>query len=668
MEPTVGLKDLPAIICGPMVRRLAKEDMVIWLVTTSACELTLKVWLADENLGIDIDIGTDVDTDKPAYQQISSSNNANCHCIQIGHSAFIRILHFTFDNPISDLTSLEYDVLLGEPSKQEGLKTHLPDLLLGDELRPKLIYKNRIDSMLHGSCRKPHHASRDSLIRIEQHLKSESLEQRPALLMMAGDQIYADDVSGPLLVAIHQVIELLGLNTEELQGALVTDSETLFKHESCYYDRVHLLPDDDANEAVQKSFYKGKRKPIFTSVNAQNHLITAAEIYAMYLLSWSPVLWQYVDLDKHNIPPQFVNIYNEEKPHIEEFRDDLIAVQRVFSHLPVYMIFDDHDVTDDWNLTRGWEQAAYGNPFSKRIIGNALLGYWLFQGLGNAPQQFDSLLHQQHQYFTSDGMKNQDKLIGILLDWPQWHYVLHTEPKIVVLDTRTHRWRSEESVNQPSGLMDWESLTHLQEELYDQNHVIIVSAAPIFGVKIIESIQRIFTFFGKALMVDAENWMAHKGTAKVILETFLDSRTPDYLTILSGDVHYSFVYDVRLRSFKRKQHTHIVQVTCSGIKNSFPDKLLRIMDKLNRWIYGRWSLFNFFTKRRKLSILPRHPNRKAGTNINTGDITNTDTQLGLRSTDTLVNASAISKISFDTTSNEVNVTLHCYDGRDVDFK
>ncbi|MCI2284363.1 hypothetical protein L3081_14435 [Colwellia sp. MSW7] len=67
--------------------------------------------------------------------------------------------------------------------------------------------------------------------------------------------------------------------------------------------------------------------------------------------------------------------------------------------------------------------------------------------------------------------------------------------------------------NRPSGLMDWESLTDLQRELFDEKAVILVSPAPIFGVKFIEVIQRIFTFFGFALTVDAENWMAHKGTA-----------------------------------------------------------------------------------------------------------------------------------------------------------
>jgi hypothetical protein len=61
------------------------------------------------------------------------------------------------------------------------------------------------------------------------------------------------------------------------------------------------------------------------------------------------------------------------------------------AHLPTLMIFDDHDITDDWNLSAQWEETAYGHPFSKRIIGNALLAYMLCQGWGNNPDAFSGL-------------------------------------------------------------------------------------------------------------------------------------------------------------------------------------------------------------------------------------------------------------------------------------
>lgn len=618
-------KSLPPILCGPMVRRLTEQEIVLWLVTASPDELVLDLQIDGE--------------------QVPCQKSLKSHCIPIGERAYVRLLHVTFPNTIAQGAHLHYDIQCTKTGL--NLAAIIPDLALKDEKSPSLIYKKTLDNVLHGSCRKPHFHSQDALVQVEQLLAGEPKTSWPGLLMMAGDQIYADDVAGPFLVAIHQVIALLGLHKESLEGATVNNCEALYQHQHCYYQRAALLPDDDANEQVEKRFYKGKKKPIFTSVHAENHLITAAEIYAMYMLVWSPELWAFVDLDDHKIPDAFLSQYESEKETIMAFRDSLPAARRVFAHLPTYMIFDDHDVTDDWNLTRGWEQAAYENPYSRRIIGNAMIGYWLFQGIGNNPTTFTELFSIASETFSTGGITHQDEFISRLLTYSHWHYVLPTEPKCVVLDTRTHRWRSEKGDNYPSGLMDWESLTQLQNELYDQDKVMIVSAAPIFGVKLIEVIQKVFTFFGKALMVDAENWMAHRGTAKVILETFLDKRTPNSITVLSGDVHYSFVYDVYLRSERYDRQAKVVQVTSSGIKNAFPETLLNVFDKLNQIIYGRWSIFNWFTKRRRLLVRPRKPNSQPNR--------------------TLFNSATISRIYFENEQDKVHVELLCHDGKRVLF-
>jgi hypothetical protein len=61
--------------------------------------------------------------------------------------------------------------------------------------------------------------------------------------------------------------------------------------------------------------------------------------------------------------------------------------------------------------------------------------------------------------------------------------------------------------------------------------------------------------------------MAHRGAAQVILNIFRHSRTPGHYVVLSGDVHYSFVYEVLIR---HRQRSPLWQVTSSGIKNEFP--------------------------------------------------------------------------------------------------
>ena len=146
--------------------------------------------------------------------------------------------------------------------------------------------------LAHCGCRKPHHPAPDGLLCVDQLLAQEHLaSERPALLMMSGDQVYADDVAGPTLRAIHALIERLGLFGEHLAGAIVSDSAELYGHAAWYYHRADLLPALQSNETLRERFFGGARKPIFTSSSADNHLVTFAEVMAMYLLVWSPTPW-----------------------------------------------------------------------------------------------------------------------------------------------------------------------------------------------------------------------------------------------------------------------------------------------------------------------------------------------------------------------------------------
>jgi hypothetical protein len=417
----------------------------------------------------------------------------------------------------------------------------------------------------------------------------------------------------------------------------VKNSEDLYASPKGYYAREALLPDVYATEALRERFFGGVRKPIFTTANAHNHLITFAEMLAMYLLAWSPVPWRLITPAVPALEASKLEQYDREASVIEAFVAGLPSVARLMANVPTLMIFDDHDVTDDWNLTAAWEETAYGHDFSRRIIGNALLAYLLCQGWGNDPDRMatpvDDLANLLAKAETpGDGQDaspgvsteipasasvgwleaaSQDAVIARLLRFEGWEVIVPGTPKLLMLDTRTRRWRSEVRRHRPSGLMDWEALCDLQQELLDEPSVLIVSPAPMFGVKLIEAVQKLFALAGKPLLVDAENWMAHRGAASVMLNIFRHSRTPGNYVILSGDVHYSFAYDIEVRH--RQRGPQLWQITSSGLKNTFPDTLLDWFDRLNRWLYAPYSPLNRLTKRRALRIRPRDPDRaKAG--------------------------------------------------------
>jgi len=576
---------LPQVIAGPIVRKVTSTECHIWVVTSNADSPTL-------NLSVN---------------EVVVSGNCQRETIRVGKYAFIHLLSFTSSEPFEDTARIGYSLSFSDDAQQASWENEQRGLLYDGQPSLCFHYTETPETILHGSCRKPHFHSDDALAQVDVLHKNAFKKQNdfPDLLLMTGDQIYADDVAGPMLKAIHSVIDRLGLYHEALEGAVVTNTNELATHEHGYYEREQLLPQIATNTVLSSIFFGAKKKPVFTSVNAQNHLIGSAEIIAMYLLVWSDTLWADINIDKDGIPPKYHAIFDKEHEALNGFVKQLPQVRRALAHIPTYMIFDDHDVTDDWNLTRGWEQEVYGNPLSKRMIGNALIGYLLCQGWGNAPKKVAPLIAKVQESMGESGLKSHDEIIDDLLDFDQWHYRLDTTPPIEVLDTRTQRWRSESNMNKPSGLMDWEALCDFQHSIIGKESVIVVSAAPIYGVKVIEAIQKVFTFFGKALTVDAENWMAHKGTANVILNIFRHYKTPPDFIILSGDVHYSFVYDVRLRF--RRNSPHITQFTCSGLKNAFPDGLIKWLDRLNRVLYRSKSPLNLFTRRRNMSVKAREP-------------------------------------------------------------
>ncbi|MEN3274254.1 MAG: hypothetical protein V7631_44, partial [Massilia sp.] len=267
------------MLAGPVLRRLESGRLVLWLVGSAPLDLILVLAPrggAPRRLALDA---------------------RRCRVMRVGRHACVHLIDVALPEPLPQDTIIEYDLLLSRGDGTEAGVAHwAPHLLHAGATRPNMVLRSRSDNILFGSCRKPHHPARDGLARADALLADhiEQADERPAMLMLCGDQVYADDVAGPMLAAIHALIRRLGLYGECLQGAVVADSEALYRHQASYYRREELLPAFRSNEALRERFFGGSEKPIFTTANAHNHLVTLAEVMAMYLLVWSPVPWQLV--------------------------------------------------------------------------------------------------------------------------------------------------------------------------------------------------------------------------------------------------------------------------------------------------------------------------------------------------------------------------------------
>src|SRR5690606_5333739 len=55
----------------------------------------------------------------------------------------------------------------------------------------------------------------------------------------------------------------------------------------------------------------------------------------------------------------------------------------LLSTVPVAMIFDDHDLRDDWNTSFAWREEMYRHQWWRRRVVAGLGSYWVYQHLGN---------------------------------------------------------------------------------------------------------------------------------------------------------------------------------------------------------------------------------------------------------------------------------------------
>ena len=263
------------------------------------------------------------------------------------------------------------------------------------------------------------------------------------------------------------------------------------------------------------------------------------------------------------------------------------------------MLFDDHEVTDDWNVNLQVSERLRGTPMGRRLLRNALCAYAVFQDWGNQPDDYLPGTHGAEllAQLTSNtaavpvGAPPLDPaVVDVILDIGEtpagadqagrrklWHYTVHgPEHAVLALDTRTWRafpdpgfprlweatqdivnfWELEEIGKQLSaGLVSSEALELQLQQLTDAMVVnldppevrqpMIVSPAPVLGMWFVETLQRLAILrdlvTGDPVHAgetwDNEPW-AGNGDAYVELLDRLTAQSP--VIFLSGDVHYAF--------------------------------------------------------------------------------------------------------------------------------
>jgi hypothetical protein len=187
-----------------------------------------------------------------------------------------------------------------------------------------------------------------------------------ASLILTGDQIYADDVSIQLFRAIRKIVDDI-FGYDEVLPSLGAGFPVRAADFTAWRNQDGAPYGDWSHR--RKLTHRLTSKIGFTTEDGEAHLLSFSEYAAMYLIVWGS------EVCKNYLEP------GTDKT-LENYHEAVKACRRVMANIAVYMMFDDHEITDDWNLSEEWIQKTKSNVMAKRIISNGLAAYWAFQGGG----------------------------------------------------------------------------------------------------------------------------------------------------------------------------------------------------------------------------------------------------------------------------------------------
>ena len=156
------------------------------------------------------------------------------------------------------------------------------------------------------------------------------------------------------------------------------------------------------------------------------------------------------------------------------------------------MIFDDHDVHDDWNTSISWLEEMREKPWWHRRITGALASYWVYQHLGNlSPDEIDERGILDHVRSAPDAGHALHEWAGDV-DWGsegrRWSFSrdLGNGVRLVMLDSREGRVLGE----RPRRMFDDEEWEWLKGVITgDVRHLLVADTLPIFLPQAIHNLE-----------------------------------------------------------------------------------------------------------------------------------------------------------------------------------
>jgi phosphodiesterase/alkaline phosphatase D-like protein len=290
-------------------------------------------------------------------------------------------------------------------------------------------------------------------------------------------------------------------------------------------------------------------------------------------------------------------------------------IRWLMSCVPTAMIFDDHDIRDDWNTSKAWRDEMRATPWWRDRIRGGLASYWVFQHLGNLPpdelagdEDFRRVREAEGDVWPllveladrADAETDGSKGVRFSFRWDlgRSRFVMIDSRNGRILDDGRHLMLGDEEFDwveaqvQAPGPVDhlvlgtslpW-LLPHAIGELQTVNE--ISASRPGWRGRLAEKIRQ---------AADLEHWAAFRESfdrLTAMIERAAGSGVAS-VNVLSGDVHHSYAARADLAS---APPAAVHQLTCSPVHNHVewfvrPGFRLGWSRAMRRWSesWSRWA-------------------------------------------------------------------------------
>ncbi len=287
----------------------------------------------------------------------------------------------------------------------------------------------------------------------------------------------------------------------------------------------------------------------------------------------------------------------EEYTHLyrDSWRDPVI--RWLLSTVPSAMIFDDHDVHDDWNTSETWVRQMRSKPWWEERIVGAFMSYWIYQHLGNlSPQELekDELFEQVQKAEDATRILREfayraDRETG----GTRWSF--HRDfgrVRLIVMDSRAGRVLKEGY----RSMLDGAEWAWIEEKTTgDFDHLLFGTSLPFLlspGLHHLETWNeavckgawgRPAAWLGEFIrqLLDLEHWSAFRVSFDALAdllrsvgagERSTTGRPPASIVLLSGDVHHGYLAEI---GFGDGVESSVYQAVSSPLRNplGLPERL-----------------------------------------------------------------------------------------------